>query len=37
MMLDQLIQGLGIRVVRGDAGAARVSDLTEDRDRKSVV
>ncbi|KAA0214928.1 MAG: UDP-N-acetylmuramoyl-L-alanyl-D-glutamate--2,6-diaminopimelate ligase [Cyanobacteria bacterium CYA] len=30
MMLDQLIQGLGIRVVRGDAGAARVSDLTED-------
>lgn len=30
MMLDQLIEGLGIRVVRGEAGAARVSDLTED-------
>lgn len=30
MMLDQLIQGLGIRVVRGDATSARVSDLTED-------
>lgn len=30
MMLDQLIGGLGIRVVRGNASAARVSDLTED-------
>lgn len=30
MMLDQLIGGLGIRVIRGNAGAARVSDLTED-------
>lgn len=30
MMLDQLIAGLDIRVVRGDARRARVSDLTED-------
>lgn len=30
MMLDQLIQGLGVRVVRGEATCARVSDLTED-------